>query len=572
MTKTGDKMIRRLVLGRYRIVQLLAQGGMGAVYLARVEGAAGFAKPVVVKCILSHLSDSAEDRTQFIREAQILSNLQHPGIVNVIDFGKLEGAYLMVLEYVHGYHLGQWLKYVIQKGRQLPWQSCIHIMLNVLTALQYAHTFTRSDGTRAAVVHHDISPGNILIDVDGNIRLADFGIARMQGDQTSRQGTVDTIFRGKLSYAAPELLATEDASPSTDIYACGVVLYQLLCGSNPFSAEDAAEVIHRVVGVVPPPISRSRSDTPRGLDNVVAKAMAKDANGRYASAQDFAAALRALLVRAEAEIAAETRAMIRTDFTGDLAEALRLHSLEELDDAWRTTIGYSMVPQRSSMPPTVQLPKFGRRSPSGEQTAAAEVLTQAAVPAGKSSERSAGHSSRRLVVTVLAAGLLAAGVAAAVSMSMRARTPTTEPRYLVVESSADTNEAQHAVPAPTNSASVNAESAAPSASSVGTSNKAIRADAKPHDALSALSKTFAKRQSAIQNCFQSNAPVAGGSPDVSVRFSIDAQGKVLSAAVRPDSIAATPLGGCLQQLARSTDFGPQEKALTFSIPITARVR
>jgi eukaryotic-like serine/threonine-protein kinase len=572
MTRTGDKMIRRLVLGRYRIVQLLAQGGMGAVYLARVEGAAGFAKPVVVKCILSHLSDSAEDRTQFIREAQILSNLQHPGIVNVIDFGKAEGAYLMVLEYVHGYHLGQWLKYVIQKGRQLPWQSCIHIMLNVLAALQYAHTFTRSDGTRAAVVHHDISPGNILIDVDGNIRLADFGIARMQGDQTSRQGSVDTIFRGKLSYAAPELLSTEDASPSTDIYACGVVLYQLLTGSNPFSAEDAAEVIHRVIAVVPPPISRSRSDTPRGLDNVVAKAMAKDANGRYTSARDFAAALRVLLVRAEAEIAAETKAMIRTDFTGDLADTLSLQSLEELDDAWRTTIGYSMVPERSSMPPTVQLPKLGRRSPSGEPTMAAAALTQAVALTHESSERSAGHSSRRLVVTVLAAGLLAAGVAAAVSLSMRSRTPATEPRYLVVESSADTHEARNAVPTPTNSASVDAESPAPPASSAGTSNKAVRADSKPHDALNALSKTFARRQSAIQNCFQSNAPAAGGSPDVSVRFSVDVQGKVLSAAVRPDSVAATPLGGCLQQLARSTDFGPQEKPVTFSIPITARVR
>jgi len=210
MSEPFDAMIGQLVLGRYRVVQLLARGGMGAVYLTRVEGAAGFAKPVVVKRILPHLSDSNDDQQRFIREAQILSNLRHPNIVNVIDFGKVEGAYLMVLEYVHGYHLGQWMKYVIGSRGRMPWEASIFVMLQVLAALNYAHTHSRSGGTSATIIHGDISPGNILIDVEGNVRLADFGIARIEAEQASRKGSIDGMFRGKLSYSAPELLACEN--------------------------------------------------------------------------------------------------------------------------------------------------------------------------------------------------------------------------------------------------------------------------------------------------------------------------------------------------------------------------
>jgi len=567
MSKTDDSMVRRLLLGRYRIVRLLATGGMGAVYLARVEGAAGFARPVVVKRILSDLTDSTDDRAQFIREAQILSNFQHPGIVNVIDFGKVEGAYLMVLEYVHGYHLGQWLKYVTQDGRWLPWESCIHVMLNVLGALHYAHTYTRTDGTSAGVIHRDISPSNILLDIDGNVRLADFGIARMQGDQTARQDTVDNIFRGKLSYAAPELFANENANPSTDIYSCGVVLYQLLSGSNPFGATEASDILNRVLTLVPPKIGSLRTDVPRELDEVVSKAIAKSPNDRYASARDIAAALRNLLDRPEADIAAETTEMIRRDFTGDLAAVLNLQSLEELDSAWRKSNGRSMAPLRSSMPPTVRLKMPGGQIKQDDLTVPAALFVQQAAA------NAVPHTGRKLVLTVVAAGLLAAGVAAAITLSMRSQGSPTGPRYLIVESSADSRTPGEPEKPPAESRNApSTEAPAPSVSVGSTSAGPTRSNNKPRDPLSDLSRTLAKRQSAIQNCFQSSVQTGGGSPQISVRFSIDTQGKVLSAAVRPESLSVTPLGSCLQRVARSTDFGPQEKSMTFSIPITARAR
>ena len=567
MSETHDKMIGQLVLGRYRIVQLLAQGGMGAVYLARVEGAAGFAKPVVVKRILPHLSDSVDDQERFIREAQILSNIRHPGIVNVIDFGQAAGAYLMVLEYVHGYHLGQWMKYVIQSRGRMSWEVSLLVILQVLAALHYAHTHKRSDGSRATIIHGDISPGNILIDVEGNVRLADFGIARIEAEQTTRKGTIDGIFRGKLSYAAPELLACENATTLSDIYACGVVLHQMLAGANPFNAQDANDIISRMLSLVPPPISSLRSDVPRGLDSVLAKALEKKPSRRPASAMDFAVALRGQLLRTEADITAEMTAVIRSDFTGNLATALGVTPLDELEMAWRKFSDYPVTPSLLSMPPTVDLRQFGQKRDMPEESPATTATTQP-----RDTQPVAGPSNRKLIITVFAAAVVAAGVAVLVALTLRGPAASSEPRYLVVESRDDRNEPQTSPSSTVTTAAAGETTPAVSAPRAAASIKSPRSESDNRDPLNSLSRTFSKRQPAIQNCFLSNTVNVSGMPEVSIRFSVDAQGKVISAAVRPEAIAATALGQCLQQVAQSTNFGAQDKPLVFSIPITARAR
>src|SRR5690606_17594105 len=118
-----------LVLGRYRVVKPLARGGMGMVYLGRVEGAAGFAKPVVIKRVLSQMDEGEAARAQFIREARILSSLQHPNIVGVLDFAQEGDSYLMILEYVHGYHLGHWLKYVKKTRDHIRWDLAVYVIM-----------------------------------------------------------------------------------------------------------------------------------------------------------------------------------------------------------------------------------------------------------------------------------------------------------------------------------------------------------------------------------------------------------------------------------------------------------
>lgn len=571
MTEIQDPMIGRLVLGRYRILRQLAQGGMGTVYLARVEGAAGFAKPVVVKRMLPHLSTASDRQAQFIREAQILSNLRHTGIVNVVDFGKQDDAHVMVLEYVHGYNLGQWLKYGIRTASKMPWETAVHVMLQVLAALHYAHSYKRSDGSRAGIIHRDISPGNILIDVDASVRLADFGIARMEVEQTDQEKTGEGVFKGKLPYAAPELFSNEKASTSTDIYACGVVLYQLLAGSNPFTASDVSAIVRRVMSLVPAPISSIREDVPKEFDAILAKVLAKQARRRFPTAADFAAALRAQLRHAETEVAAEVAIAIREDFTGDMPRVLGLQTLDELEEAWRrANTGLDVSPVLSSMPPTVKVDLL---------VPGARIAESNTLPVLSRS----GLTSRRVILAAAGVALLAIGVAAGAVLLARRPVASSEPRFLVVESNAERGaalprqRAETQLPRETEgppSASVAAGQPpeSPPAAVPTSAGKSTRTDDHPRDSGNSLSRTFAKRQSAILGCFQQNAMNVSGAPELSIRFSIDATGSVTTAAVRPPAVASTALGRCLESVARSTHFGAQEKPLVFSIPITARAK
>lgn len=576
MKKTRDELIGSLVLGRYRIMRPLAQGGMGAVYLARVEGAAGFSKPVVIKRVLPHLNDTKHSKAQFVREARILSNLQHPGIVGVIDFAEEQGALLMVLDYVHGYHIGQWLKYLRETGRQLPWELAVLIILRVLSALHYAHSFTRTDGSKAVIVHRDVSPGNILLDLEGNVRLLDFGIALMAEDKANYQ-TQDGTFKGKLPYVAPEIYASEKATPKSDVYAAGVVLYQLLSGENPFAAKDMSATVRRVLTLEPPPIHASRGDVPAELDRVIARAMAKDTRARYQTAEAFAADLRALLTRREDEVFAELGTMIRADFTGDMPKLLHIHTLELLEAAWRDAqIGLeeSFTPLKSSVPPTV-------REKLIVMGVSAGLVDDVAKPASPPPVERRGITGKQLVAAVIGAALLAGGIATAAVLLTRPAPAPSGQRFLVVE--ADGSRHADAPVSAVGSSEPKAQLRAvdidsdpvlaATASSTSVPDLGAKPASKaprPGNSAAQLSRAFARKQGAIQGCFQAHTQNLEGTPQLAIRFSVDAAGKVMSAAVQPAAIASTALGQCLQQVARSTEFGPQPEARSFTIPIHAR--
>src|ERR1044071_4607327 len=147
-------------------------------------------------------------------------------------------------------------------------------MTQVLDALEYAHTFARADGTPMQIIHRDVSPGNILLDSQGNVKLLDFGIARANeggGEYKTRDG----YFKGKLTYAAPEIYEGTAASPQSDVYSAGVVLYQLVSGENPFRGKDTPDIVRRVLQVMPPPLAATRDDIPDDLDEVVSRAIKK---------------------------------------------------------------------------------------------------------------------------------------------------------------------------------------------------------------------------------------------------------------------------------------------------------
>lgn len=593
-------MSGRVVLGRYRIVAPLARGGMGIIYLGRLEGAAGFAKPVVIKTVIP---DAKNERAaqMFAREARILSNLEHPNIVGVLDFGEVDGEYVMVLEYVHGFHLGAWSRYQRETRGEMPVAHAVEVMLPVLDALEFAHRLTRADGTPLGIVHRDVSPANILLDQQGHVKLHDFGIARMADDEFKTQ---DGSFRGTLSFTAPEMLHGQPASPRSDLYACGVILYQLISGANPFRREQPSETLHRVATHVPPRLANQRKDVGEALDAAVARALEKSPTDRFDSAGSFATALRAARTWSEDEATADLARVIFQDFSGaGMPELLGVESLQVRDATWRAAqatpervhLRSSHPPtRRKSLEPTAQVGSRGQvydntitqKAPpsslsgrAGELGASLEVRSARALdaPAPNASVRPPPHRNRSeapkkrsLVALALPVALLALA-GASYALFRKAPEPA-PPRFLVIEKEGEGAEAAPSSRAPALDQAPPAESVAlpPTASAAAAHGVPKTPRALPSRATSGadISAAFQKQRGRVEACFRKNPEMS--TPQLSIQFRVEASGAVRSAALAPAAIANSPLGSCILAVARSTTFPPGDAALSFSIPITAR--
>ena len=565
------------VLGRYRIVRRLARGGMGVVYLGRVEGAAGFAKAVVIKRIIMGAGNPGESAARFIREAQILSNLQHPGIVGVLDFGEEDDGYSMVLEYVHGYDLGRWLKYTQLVRRPIAYEHALYITLRVLEALGHAHDFRRPDGTPAEVLHRDVSPGNILLDLEGRVRLLDFGIARMAED-AGLYKTRDGVINGKIAFLAPELFTAEPPTPSSDVYSCAVVLYQMLAGSNPFSGDNDRRLIGRVMTEMPAPLSALRDDLPPELDAIMERALAKTPEERYPGAEALARALRACLTDDTLDIAASLRARLRADFNGDMPQRLKLEPLALRDRAWRLAQGDAALestPPRSVTPETPPEP--------GSATVISPPITLPprsrppeveAVPATLPRKAISSRPERRYLYALglCVIGLaIAVGVAGTLLYSRQTAAPGAQ-RFIVVESPTPSPTGDAPAP-PARAEAASGELAprgiAPAAVPSAPAPRPERATPPPTTAAS-LSRAFARHNAELEACFQRHASQLEGKPEISVDFRVEPSGRVASAKLLPSALEGTPLGQCLLRVAKDTRFGRQPRTQTFSIPIHAR--
>jgi serine/threonine protein kinase len=273
--------IGRTLSGRYRIDALLGQGGMSAVYKATDPN---LKRVVAIKLIHSHLSTDPMFVQRFESEASAVASLRHPNIVQVYDFNNDNGVYYMVLEFLPGETLQDRLKRLVDAGRQLSIEDAVKFTANIADAVGYAH--------QRGMVHRDIKPANIMLDVQGQAILMDFGIVKiLGGDSHTSTGAVV----GTARYMSPELIRGEVADHRSDLYSLGVTLYEMLSGRPPFVADSAMTLMMMHLNDPIPNVRGFRQDIPAEMVRILERLLAKDRNDRYQSAAELSADLRKAL-------------------------------------------------------------------------------------------------------------------------------------------------------------------------------------------------------------------------------------------------------------------------------------
>jgi eukaryotic-like serine/threonine-protein kinase len=291
-------------IGKYDIVGLLGRGGMGVVYKG-IDRTLG--REVAVKTLTGAISNDPDMLARFYDEGRKTGSFKHPNIVTVYELGDHNGVPYIAMELVEGNPLDR----LIRADQPPPLVDCLRIIEELCSALAYAH--------RANVIHRDVKPANVFVQPDGRVKLLDFGIARL-GEKKSKELSLTRAGHiiGTLDYMAPERLRDKPLDGRSDLYAAGVVLYQLVCGQLPFSGEDTV-LMQRILNEPHPPLSSRCANCPPALDRIVDRVLAKSPDDRYATAEELAADLATIIADIRQEQAEKM-----------LPEAKRLIEAEEL--------------------------------------------------------------------------------------------------------------------------------------------------------------------------------------------------------------------------------------------------
>ncbi len=269
-------------IGPYHLIQKVAQGGMAELFLADYVREDGFRKKVAVKRILPQLSEDPEFIRMFIREARIAALLQHPNIVQIFDYGKIDQVYFIAMEYIDGKNLAELLA-AMSGG--LPLEPAVFILLRACKGLVYSHT-KKSDetGQPLDIIHRDISPQNLLISYEGEVKISDFGISKARSEQNLTQAGV---IKGKMGYLAPEQALGRPADHRTDIYALGLVFYETLTGKRVHRFGTDIEALRMIPKIAIEPIKHRMPDIPDDLNRIVMKCLENQQDARYQSAAEL---------------------------------------------------------------------------------------------------------------------------------------------------------------------------------------------------------------------------------------------------------------------------------------------
>ncbi len=270
--------------GQYVLMEHIATGGMAEVYKARMMGMEGFQKTVAIKRILPHLTDNDEFVTMFIDEAKLAAQLNHNNIIHIYDLGKIERSYYIAMEYIEGRDLRSILQRCRERSVRIPVPLALYIANRLCSALDHAHRKRDFDNRDLGLVHRDVSPQNVLISYEGDIKLCDFGIAKAASKAShTRAGAL----KGKLQYMSPEQAWGKDIDHRSDLFSLGLVVFEMLTGEKQFKGDSELSILEQVRNPHVTPPSALSSEIPKAIDELAARALSSERDQRFQSARDL---------------------------------------------------------------------------------------------------------------------------------------------------------------------------------------------------------------------------------------------------------------------------------------------
>jgi len=316
---------------RYRVIDKLESGGMAEVFRAESSGLEGFRKQVAIKRVLPHLGRNSKFISMFLDEARLSAQLSHSNCVQVFDIGVRDDAYFIVMEFVDGANLKSIATSMRNNGRSFPIPAATYIAHEICKGLSYAHELTDRNGMPLNLVHRDVSPPNVLVTKHGEVKIVDFGLAKASSQiEPSEPG----VIKGKFAYLSPEAAQGEEVDCRADIFAVGIILWELLTSRRLYDGDTDVQVFHKAQVAKVPPVSQINRSVPPELESIVNRALARDRNERYSSARELGQDLSRFMFRfaqpvSGYDIATIVQATMREKENARLAQGSFIHRLIE---------------------------------------------------------------------------------------------------------------------------------------------------------------------------------------------------------------------------------------------------
>ncbi|MGH7295905.1 MAG: serine/threonine protein kinase [Polyangiaceae bacterium] len=397
--------------GKYQAFAKLGEGGMAQVFLALARGPVGFNKLCVIKRMRSQYAKDEALVTMFIDEARLAARLSHPNVIHTYEVGENAGLYFIAMEYLDGQPLNRLLAEARKDGRAVPQGVWIRIVRDALVGLQYAHDLADYDGTPLHIVHRDVSPHNVFVTYDGQVKVVDFGIAKAA---VSRTQTESGVLKGKVAYMSPEQARGEPIDARSDLFAAGIVLWEVVAGQSLYRHEYAATTLHKLLHETPPRLSTVVPGIDPDLEDLVAKSLAARPEDRFQSAHEMRQALDAWVEAHDEVVSQDDVGALVSDLFRPVRQAVQRQiqaymsglgaAVPEGSDTGRRPSGSGPIKWSAV---EGQLPSIGESAASGSGSAVVR-------PRRDGEEGAAAEGRRGSVVLLLVATLVGSLVAAAV--------------------------------------------------------------------------------------------------------------------------------------------------------------